>query len=211
MKNQIQTIFLMLVCLFASASYAQEPAVVKVYRELGEIQERTSVTFSPKKRQYTDVSTVTLKGNTTVHVWHMFPEIMRNNKLWEMWITIHASGQQDKDVNKRYRVYPERMYFSDGELSYMSTINLFKQQPDTETMVVHYIFTVVYKGKKEITITWPLDMTVESTKDKPTTVINGIKNGVVYHDGKLNTLSRHNEGEPGFTTERLKQMMGDKY
>lgn len=208
MKKQIQSFLLILVCLLAPASYAQDPAVVKVYRELGEIQERTSVTFSPKKRQYTDVSTVVIKGNTTVRVWHVFPEVMRNNKLWKMWLTIHASGQQDKDVNKRYRVYPERMYFSDDELTYMSTINMLKQQPNSESMVVHYIFTIIYKGKKEVSIAWPLDLTVESVKDKPTTVINGIKNGVVYHDGKLNTLSRHSDGEPGFTRETLQEMMG---
>ena len=198
-----------LVCLFAAPSFAQEPAMIKVYRELGEMQERTSVTFSPKKRQHVDVSVVALKGNTSAHVWHMFPETMRNNKLWEMWITIHASGLQDKDTNKRYRVYPENMHFSDGELSYVSTINMLNQQPGGESMVVQFIFTVIYKGKKEVSVAWPLDLTVESVKDKPATVVNGIKNGVVYHDGKLNTLSRYNAGEPGFSPERLKQMMGE--
>lgn len=210
MKNQIQAILLMLVCLFAPASYAQEPAVVKVYRELGEIQERTSITFSPKKRQYTDVSTIAYKGNTVTQSVYTLPKVMKNNKLWEMWFSIHVSGLQDKDSSKRYRVYPENLFESEDGLLYLSTANVYNQSPNQESMVAHFIFTFIYKGKKEVTIDWPLDLTVSSVeKKKPTTVVNGIKNGVVYHDGKLNTLSRHNSGEDGFTKEALEQMMED--
>ena len=192
MKKQIQSFLLMLMCLFTPASYAQEPAVVKVYLELGEVQERKTITFSPKKRQYIDVSIIAYKGNTVTQSVYTLPKVMKNNKLWEMWFSVHASDLQDKDSNKRYRVYPENLFESEDGPIYLSTANVFNQSPDQESMVVHYIFTFIYKGKKEVTIDWPIDLTVSSVEEKkPTTVVNRSKEGSVFTNDSHFCKFRH--------------------
>lgn len=210
MKKQFHTFLLMLVCLFAPASFAQPFPVVEVHRNLNEINERDSVVFSKNKKQYNILNTVTVKGNTVVYVNISLPLEMRSSKLWDFWVTIQTSGLQSTEQTKRYKVNPEQLVIDDGKLNHQSTITLKNQTPDSETMVVTFLFTFIYKGAKEVKLDWPFEFDVFNDPAYKTLVINGIKNGVIYPDGKINTLSNYKRGMEPFTSEEVDKMMRDR-
>lgn len=176
MKKQIQTILLMLVCLFTPASYAQEKETIRE-REIVVIIDQSfkernkEITFT-KDISFFEVFTIIFDEDIGIVGRIDVPGDFTNSKIWEIKSKAvfidSANVVQSLDISlNKERI---RKQLVDG---IEKTVFVFDLSSEQGSHVTFY-FQFKYKGKKKsITVPWDFDLGIG-------TDVFELKNGTKY-------------------------------